>query len=86
MNQAAHWGYTPIASVTSRELERRRKLVLVRSAQQRAKTECPKGHPYSPENTYVTKSGARSCRECARAQRLRSYHKLKRLVNQQDRP
>lgn len=29
-------------------------------------THCPKGHPYSPENTYIRPSGARKCRECHR--------------------
>lgn len=28
------------------------------------KTHCPKGHAYTPENTYLLKSGARYCREC----------------------
>lgn len=34
---------------------------------QAAKTHCPRGHPYSKENTKVTKSGGRACRECHRA-------------------
>jgi hypothetical protein len=30
-------------------------------------THCPKGHPYSPENTYLGATrGERRCRECAR--------------------
>lgn len=33
------------------------------------KTECPKGHPYSPENTYHHPSGSRICRECNRVNR-----------------
>lgn len=28
------------------------------------KTHCPRNHPYSPENTYVTPSGFRQCRKC----------------------
>ena len=36
------------------------------AARQRAKTECPNGHPWSPENTYRRADGSRSCRECHR--------------------
>lgn len=32
----------------------------------RCVTECPKGHPYDEENTYVTSRGHRNCKECAR--------------------
>lgn len=31
---------------------------------QQKKTACPKGHPYSPENTYRDKLGYRHCRTC----------------------
>lgn len=31
-----------------------------------AKTHCPKGHPYSPENTSIGTLGQRSCRICKR--------------------
>lgn len=31
-----------------------------------APTHCPQGHEYSPENTYVAKTGWRSCRACRR--------------------
>ena len=34
-----------------------------------AKTACPRGHPYSPENTYVNPNGSRVCRTCASAAR-----------------
>lgn len=33
----------------------------------RAKTHCPKGHPYDEENTYSPPSGGRYCRTCGRA-------------------
>lgn len=29
-----------------------------------AKTECPQGHAYSPDNVYVDRSGYRYCRQC----------------------
>ncbi len=31
------------------------------------KTHCPKGHEYTPENTYVNSRGARVCRICQKA-------------------
>lgn len=31
------------------------------------KTHCPYGHEYTPENTFILKSGSRICRTCARA-------------------
>lgn len=38
----------------------------------RDKTECPHGHPYSPENTRHTKRGARACRTCERERARRN--------------
>jgi hypothetical protein len=29
-------------------------------------THCPRGHEYSPENTYITRVGGRDCRACSR--------------------
>ena len=38
------------------------------AAKQKAKTHCPQGHPYSPDNTYVhPKNGQRHCRQCMQA-------------------
>lgn len=34
--------------------------------QQRAKAECPKGHPYDEDNTYLNPRGQRLCRACGR--------------------
>lgn len=50
--------------VTRSENHRRGIADEVHRAQQLAKTHCPKGHQYTPENTYL-KAGARSCRRCA---------------------
>lgn len=36
------------------------------------RTHCRKGHEYTPENTYITTQGSRSCRTCNR-DRLRRY-------------
>lgn len=41
-----------------------------------AKTECPNGHPYDDENTYVRPGdGARLCRECSRAHGRESHRR-----------
>lgn len=42
----------------------------------KAKTHCPQGHPYSPENTRI-RDGHRSCRTCDR-DRSREYQRRKR--------
>lgn len=34
------------------------------------KTHCPRGHEYTPENTYVRPSGQRECRECRRIRKM----------------
>ncbi len=41
------------------------------------RTECPRGHPYSPENTIITKRGSRRCRACSVAW-TREYRLLKK--------
>ena len=41
------------------------------------KTECPSGHPYTAENTYVWR-GERQCRECRRQANAR-YRAKKRI-------
>ena len=36
------------------------------------KTNCPQGHPYNKENTYISPEGKRQCRTCQR-ERNRNY-------------
>ncbi len=35
----------------------------------RRKTHCPRGHAYTPENTYMAPKGDRRCHSCRKAQR-----------------
>lgn len=42
------------------------------AAEKRGRTHCPQGHPYDEANTYVDKSGKRSCRIC-RTEAVRRY-------------
>lgn len=58
--------------VTSQE-NIKRGLTGIKSLQ---KTHCPKGHPYSRENTYHDQNGWRKCRKCICA-RMREYRKRK---------
>ena len=44
----------------------------------KARTHCPTGHEYSPENTYVTREGFRVCRACNNA-RSNLAQKKKRI-------
>lgn len=44
----------------------------------RAVTHCAQGHPFSSKNTYITKTGKRACRECARLR----YHNKKQTHQQ----
>ena len=53
--------------VTPGENTRRGNTGIVSTRRQRAKTQCPHGHPYDAENTKVTKAGRRCCRTCANA-------------------
>ncbi len=55
--------------VTHRTNVIRGTMIDVNSAKQRAKTHCPKGHPYSEENTYISGANkSRHCRTCRREQ------------------
>lgn len=50
-----------------------------------AKTHCPVGHEYTPENTMLMKSGSRFCRECGRI-RSREHMRAKRANAAKPRP
>jgi hypothetical protein len=39
---------------------------------------CPKGHRYTPENTYITKNDTRVCRVCSREAKKRYRERWKR--------
>lgn len=41
-----------------------------------AKTHCPKGHPYSGDNTFYSSSTSRRCRACHNDQRRRQRERL----------
>jgi hypothetical protein len=51
------------------------------------KLACPQGHPFTPENTYVRASGARTCKACqkvrndARAAELKAHRSNHRVVH-----
>ena len=50
-----------------------------------AKTHCPKGHEYTPDNAYVSPAGnRRRCRVCHRDSVLRDWHEKKRKYRKQD--
>lgn len=53
--------------VTRKENLNRSELVLLaRGAKNRAKTQCPQGHPYDDLNTYHIPTGGRGCKACRR--------------------
>jgi len=59
--------------VTRAENIRRGETGKLVGARQRAKTHCPRGHPYSGPNLFVETSGARACKACCSARAARRY-------------
>lgn len=57
--------------VTQAENIRRGDGPAMAAARGAARTHCPRSHEYTPENIYRTRTGARTCRICARAARAR---------------
>lgn len=55
-----------LEAVTHQENCRRGIAGQVNGARVRAKTHCPKGHPYNGENLYVSPRGTRHCKTCRR--------------------
>lgn len=53
----------------------------ITGARKRARTHCSHGHPYSPENTYVSPQGYRVCKVC---RRLGQHERLVRRKSQGD--
>jgi hypothetical protein len=49
------------------------------------KTECPKGHPYDAENTYIAPNGARNCKACQRETQKAKYHANREIHNARNR-
>ncbi len=43
------------------------------------KTHCPHGHEYTPENTYVSPAGSRSCLICGKYSKKKHYYKKRGL-------
>lgn len=47
-----------------------------------SKTRCPKEHEFTPENTYITTNGGRSCLKCKREYN-RAYYQATKAMNMQ---
>jgi hypothetical protein len=67
-----------LEAVTHAENVRRGDAPAVAGAHERAKTHCPKGHPYSGDNLIIARNGGRLCRTCRRASSLRWYYQQRK--------
>jgi hypothetical protein len=80
VRDCVYWRH--LEAVTPRENVRRGRapaiMRIIGGAHLRAKTHCPKGHPYAGANLYVQPDGRRVCRSCAvaKTQRWRERQKL----------
>ena len=54
-------------------------------ATQRARTHCPQGHEYTPENTRVNRKGQRSCKACTKEMGKRWYYRNLHIVRERKR-
>ena len=45
------------------------------------KTACPRGHPYSPANTYVDSKEKRYCRTCEKARKVVQWQRKKEALH-----
>ncbi|WP_288756275.1 MULTISPECIES: HNH endonuclease signature motif containing protein [Micrococcales] len=70
--------------VTPAENVRRGRVPFVSGSWQRARTSCPKGHPYDESNTYWN-AGGRSCRICKRESARASYLRNRERVIERSR-
>lgn len=44
------------------------------------KTHCPKGHEFTPENTYIVRGASRQCVTCTKARALAAYEKRRAVA------
>ncbi len=57
---------THLEPVTHKVNVQRGKAGLVSGQRMKARTHCPKGHPYDATNTYFNKDGGRICKACSK--------------------
>ncbi|MGH7474177.1 MAG: HNH endonuclease signature motif containing protein [Candidatus Methylomirabilales bacterium] len=73
-----------LEAVTHRENSKRGSAGAVNAARQRAITHCPKGHPYDEANTYRSRKGSRSCRQCGRERWHRWHRRIEKRKGEED--
>jgi group I intron endonuclease len=68
--------YNSMPKVRVITAEMRRKMIAGTRAFRAKTTHCPKGHKYSPENTFINYRGSRVCRQCGNDKTNAKYHAL----------